>query len=62
MQEIKIFRGSEIDKVEKQINAWLRNQSTITVVQMLQSISDARSGNELAESWTITISILYKWG
>lgn len=60
MQRIKIFSGSEIDKVEKEINDWLSKQGMIKVLQMVQSESDAHPEHQRVNPWGVTISILYQ--
>ena len=48
MHRIKIFSGPDINKVEQEINDWLTKQgTTITVVQMTQSESEADPGQNL---------------
>jgi hypothetical protein len=53
--QIKIFTGSDVRKIENEINAWFGGHPSIEVISIGQTES-----SDSAKEWNCTISIVYK--
>jgi hypothetical protein len=60
MHQIKIFTDEDTEKLEAEINLWLKQNPSIKIVQMVQSESCAEAALELEVPCAVTITLLYK--
>lgn len=59
MLQVKIFEGPDADELEQQINSWLKDNSGIELIKVLQSES-AVADDEGDFCGNTTISLFYR--
>lgn len=59
MLQVKIFEGPDADELEQQINSWLKDNSDIELVKVLQSES-AVADEEGDFCGNTTLSLFYR--
>ncbi|MBF2053816.1 MAG: sporulation protein Cse60 [Candidatus Sericytochromatia bacterium] len=59
MLQVKIFEGPEADELEQEINTWLKDNSSIELVKVLQSES-AVADDDGDFCGNTTISVFYR--
>lgn len=60
MHQIKIFTDEDTEKLEAEVNQWLKQHPSIKIVQLVQTESCAEAALELEVPCAVTITILYK--
>ena len=60
--QVKIFKGSKFDILEKNVNKWLEENPDIKITQRLQSesLSSFIQGDRTKYIWNCTITIFYE--
>jgi hypothetical protein len=61
--QIKIFTGSDIGRIEKDVNEFMKNKEVIDIKQSesFTSVVSERNGKKFTETiWSLTIAVIYK--